>query len=91
MSLNCMLQEEKKSCFSRGLYEECERAVEGAAEKAEELGIQRPYVIGVTELTSLNDGDLEEQGLRIKYDDLVMRRTNLAKKWGLDGVVSRDG
>lgn len=70
-----------------GGEEQCKRAVDGAEEKAAALDIPRPYVIGVTELTSLADSDLEVQGLGIKYDDLVMRRTELAKKWGLDGVV----
>jgi len=46
-----------------------------------------PLVIGVTELTSLNDADLVVQGLGIKYNDLVLRRTELAREWGLDGVV----
>lgn len=65
----------------------CRKAVEGAYEGAQERGIERPKVIGVTVLTSLDDEDLAEQYLGIKYDDLVMRRTGLAKKWGLDGVV----
>jgi len=70
----------------------CKEAVRGAYEVATASGaIQRgiipPYIIGVTELTSLNDEDLAVQGLGIKYDDLVMRRTELAKKWGLSGVV----
>src|SRR3989338_3598678 len=46
-----------------------------------------PYVIGVTVLTSLNDEDLAAQHLGIKYDDLVRRRTELAREWGLAGIV----
>lgn len=65
----------------------CRKAIEGALERASHIGIERPKVIGVSVLTSLNDKDLAEQGLGIKYDDLVMRRTELAKRWGLDGVV----
>lgn len=65
----------------------CEKAMEGAHKGAKSRGIERPKVIGVTELTSLSDWDLEEQWMNIKYDQLVMRRTELARKWGLDGVV----
>ena len=38
-------------------------------------------------LTSLDDADLAKQGLNITYKDLVRRRTELAKEWGLDGIV----
>jgi len=72
----------------------CRRAVDGAIKGAEERGIPRPKVIGVTELTSLEQKDLDEQyGIDasgksvVKYEDIVMRRTELAIKWGLDGVV----
>lgn len=65
----------------------CKKAIEGAREGAELRGIERPKIIGVTELTSLSDEDLKMQGLNIKYDDLVRKRTELARKWGLDGVV----
>lgn len=65
----------------------CKKAFEGSFEGAIEREIDRPKVIGVTELTSLNDDDLEVQGLGIKYNDLVRRRTELAIKWGLDGIV----
>lgn len=66
----------------------CREAVRGAQEAydAKQVGIL-PLVIGVTELTSLNDEDLAVQGLGIRYDDLVMRRTELARQWGLSGVV----
>lgn len=75
-----------------GGEEMCRKAVEGAYDGTlgwfpEGERIERPKVIGVTVLTSLDDGDLETQGLGIGYNDLVRRRTELAKKWGLDGVV----
>ncbi|MBR9691886.1 orotidine-5'-phosphate decarboxylase [Candidatus Woesearchaeota archaeon] len=70
-----------------GGEEMCKKAVEGASEGAEYRGVDTPKVIGVTVLTSLGDEDLEAQGLGIKYDDLVRRRTELAKEWGLDGIV----
>jgi len=65
----------------------CKKAIEGANEQSRMYGMNRPKVIGVTVLTSLNDDDLAVQGLGIGYDDLVMRRTELARDWGLDGVV----
>jgi orotidine-5'-phosphate decarboxylase len=65
----------------------CKKAKGGAYQGAQDFGIERPLVIGVTELTSLDDDDLAIQGLRISYDDLVRRRTELAREWGLDGIV----
>ncbi len=65
----------------------CREAVRGAKEAATARGIPAPKVIGVTVLTSLDDSDLEKEGLGVKYDDLVMRRTELAREWGLDGIV----
>jgi orotidine-5'-phosphate decarboxylase len=65
----------------------CRKALEGAYEGARAKGIDQPKVIGVTVLTSLSDEDLTVQNLGINYDDLVMRRTELAVKWGLDGIV----
>ena len=65
----------------------CRKAVEGVAEGASRYRTNRPKVIGVTVLTSLDDNDLAVQGLGTTYDDLVARRTELALEWGLDGVV----
>ncbi len=66
----------------------CKRAVDGAYDGAEKRRMEeRPKVIGVTVLTSLDDNDLITQGLGTGYDDLVRRRTELAREWGLDGVV----
>lgn len=65
----------------------CKKAIEGAHDGVEIYKIERPKVIGVTELTSLNDKDLRTNGLGIKYSDLVRKRTEQARKRGLDGVV----
>jgi orotidine-5'-phosphate decarboxylase len=62
-------------------------AVEGAREQSEKLGIKRPLVIGVTELTSLDDRDLNILGSRFSYDDSVLNKAKLALKYGLDGIV----
>jgi len=70
-----------------GGEEMCKAAVEGAYDGARMGVYEIPRIIGVTVLTSLSDDDLKEQNLGISYDDLVRRRTELAKEWGLDGVV----
>jgi len=70
-----------------GGEEMCKKAIQGAKEKATQLDIATPKVVGVTLLTSLNDEDLKKQGLGIGYDQLALRRTILAKEWGLDGIV----
>lgn len=70
-----------------GGEEMCKKAVLGAMDGAKERGIERPKVIGVTVLTSLNDDDLKTQNLGIGYDELVLKRAELAQEWGLDGIV----
>lgn len=65
----------------------CREAVEGAKEGADERGLERPKVIGVTVLTSIDKGAPDFQGLGVSYEDLVRRRAELAKLWGLDGIV----
>ncbi|MDP2927943.1 MAG: orotidine-5'-phosphate decarboxylase [Candidatus Omnitrophota bacterium] len=54
-------------------------AAKGAAEKAKELGIEKPFIVGVTRLTSEKDNvdTLKE----------VLQAAQLAKDSGLDGVV----
>jgi len=66
----------------------CRKAVEAAQEGATLAGHKRPYVIGVTVLTSLDDEDLRVQGTTMSARDLTLLRTELAMKWGLDGVVA---
>ena len=56
-----------------------EEALRGAANKARELKIERPRIIGVTVLTS---NEQEED-----TTNLVLKRAKLAQEAGLDGVV----
>jgi len=73
----------------------CKKAIEGSRDAKNHRRVgderfysaERPKVIGVTVLSSLNDKDLRAQGWEITLDDLVRKRTELARKWGLDGVV----
>ena len=56
---------------------------------AEELGLERPKVIAVTLLTSLDGATVrEEVGLSGEVVDNVVRYAVLAKEAGLDGVVA---
>lgn len=89
--------EASKACSVPGVYmfnihiaggeEMCKKAIEGTYEGAQANKIEKPKVIGVTLLTSLDDKDLDAQKLGISYDDLIRKRTELAKEWGLDGIV----
>ncbi|OPY74655.1 MAG: Orotidine 5'-phosphate decarboxylase [Syntrophorhabdus sp. PtaU1.Bin050] len=55
---------------------------------AKDLRIQRPKVIGVTVLTSLDDAELQRMGIDIKVDALTKNLTLLTKEAGMDGVVA---
>ena len=61
------------------------RAAIAAAEDS--AGDARPLIIGVTVLTSLNQGDLEQQGVTGRSSDHVRRLAALTQDAGLDGVV----
>ncbi|NCC71515.1 orotidine-5'-phosphate decarboxylase [bacterium] len=62
-------------------------AIEGASEQAIKLGIERPLIIGVTELTSLDNNDLKRLGNKFSYDNSVLNKAKIAIKDGLDGIV----
>jgi orotidine-5'-phosphate decarboxylase len=55
------------------------KAVEGAGRRAEELGIPRPRIVGITVLTSGASGE--------DTSALVLERARSAKEVGLDGIV----
>lgn len=62
-------------------------AVDSANEEAAKLGLTPPKIIGVTILTSLDDGDLSKMGVNHSVEDQVLNLASLAKASGLDGVV----
>jgi len=64
------------------------RAAEAAAQEAASHGTSRPYLLGVTVLTSLKEGELKDIGIPASVDVQVLRLASLAKESGLDGVVS---
>jgi orotidine-5'-phosphate decarboxylase len=64
-------------------------AVAEATAFAEKSGLPRPKLVGVTVLTSISSEDLDESsGYSGSVEDLVLRRAELAKKSGLDGIVA---
>lgn len=62
-------------------------AAEAARVSAEETGVPRPRIIGITVMTSLDDEDLAAVGQRGPVAEQVRRLADLALATGLDGVV----
>ena len=62
-------------------------AAEAIREAAEDLEMERPWLIAVTVLTSLDDGDLKAVGQATPPEAQVRRLARLAHDCGLDGVV----
>jgi orotidine-5'-phosphate decarboxylase len=62
-------------------------AAEAATDAAKEVGCDRPLIVGVTILTSLDNEDIEAIGYQNKVSMQVVKLTRLAKENGLDGVV----
>ena len=56
--------------------------------EAERQNIERPKLIAVTILTSINEEDWEGLGYQCPIREQVLRLAELAKKAGLDGVVA---
>lgn len=55
---------------------------------AKRLQLQRPKIIGVTVLTSMDDNTLAGMGINITVNQLTKNLALLAKEAGLDGVVA---
>jgi orotidine-5'-phosphate decarboxylase len=62
-------------------------AIDSSMRVAEMTGKDRPYIIGVTTLTSMDQSDLYMTGVRDNLHDHVRRLADLADSAGLDGVV----
>jgi orotidine-5'-phosphate decarboxylase len=64
-----------------------ETMMRAAAQSAEEAGQDRPLIIGVTVLTSMDESDLKGTGVESSVSDQVLRLASLSQFSGLDGVV----
>src|SRR5688572_30549838 len=62
-------------------------AIDASMEVADTTGKERPLIIGVTVLTSLDQDDLSMVGVGTPLNDQVKRLADLAQSAGLDGVV----
>lgn len=67
------------------MMSEAKRAL---VEAGKNPNLQRPKIIGVTVLTSLDDNELKRVGFDIPVIELTRRLAALAKEAGLDGVVA---
>lgn len=64
-----------------------ERMMAASREILEPYGNDRPLLIGVTVLTSMEQADLNGIGLNVAPQEQVLRLATLTKNAGLDGVV----
>jgi orotidine-5'-phosphate decarboxylase len=63
-------------------------AARAGAETADRMGRQAPILIGVTVLTSMDEGTLGEIGVAPPIEEQVVRLARLARDSGLQGVVA---
>lgn len=72
-----------------GGFEMMKLALEATKEEASRLGIERPLVLGVTILTSIDQASMNEQ-LRVSgnIESQVVHLAKVAEKAGLDGVIA---
>ena len=65
-----------------------EAAAEAVRDEAEKLGIERPRLLAVTVLTSIDEESWQEIGGKYSIAETVRRLAKLAKEAGIDGTVS---
>ncbi|MCX5715988.1 MAG: orotidine-5'-phosphate decarboxylase [Candidatus Omnitrophica bacterium] len=72
----------------QGGFNMMKQAVSAAREKARELKIEKPLVLGVTVLTSMGEKDLKDLEIRKGVKSQVTYLARLAKDAALDGVIA---
>lgn len=70
-----------------GGLEMMKRSADAARDAAARAGVEVPWVIAVTILTSLDEQDLADVGLQGPISERVVKLAELTQKAGLDGVV----
>lgn len=58
-----------------------------ATDAVKDMGPERPLLLGVSVLTSMDDKDLTAVGVRGSTEEQVLRLAGLAKKTGMDGMI----
>jgi orotidine-5'-phosphate decarboxylase len=71
-----------------GGYDMMKKTAQDVALEAKRLGIEKPKIIAVTVLTSMDETALARVGVGISVKDEVLKLALLAKEAGLDGVVA---
>ena len=71
-----------------GGYDMMKKAALAAGEEAKNLKIEKPKVIAVTVLTSMDENNLKKTGIDDNMENQVLRLAKLAEASGLDGVVA---
>jgi len=72
-----------------GGYEMMKAAADAARKTSIKLGIKKPFILGVTVLTSINQEILKKEiGVNKNVKEHVVHLAKLAKSAGLDGVVA---
>ena len=61
--------------------------LQAAREGVDMVGVNRPFLIAVSVLTSMSDSNLKETGVNSSVAEQVLRLTRLAVSAGLDGMV----
>ena len=71
-----------------GGYEMMKKTADAVKTEAARLKIERPKVLAVTVLTSMDENALKKVGINDTMDSEVLRLAALAKSAGIDGVVA---
>jgi orotidine-5'-phosphate decarboxylase len=71
-----------------GGIEMMRKTVEAVSDEAKIHGVDKPKVIAVTILTSVDDAALKLTGINLDVKTLVLRFAVMAKEAGMDGVVA---